>query len=311
MSVGVPRALLPCATREKKMTWARELLRAMRPKQWTKNVVIFAALVFDAKLTDPYYLIRTVIGFFIFCFISGAVYLINDLTDIDKDREHPSKRNRPLASGRLSVRVAQAAIVVIPAICLPLAYTLDPLFGAIASFYLLLQIAYSLALKNVVIVDVLIIAAGFVLRVGAGAALVDAERFSPWLYVCIILGALFLGFSKRRGELVLLQTNASEHRAVLEDYSLPFLDEMISVVTATTVLAYALYTFDPGNPHLPANNAMMLTIPYVLYGVFRYLYLVHQKGETAPPDEVLLKDRPLQATMVLWGLTVVLLLYLF
>jgi uncharacterized membrane protein len=129
--------------------------------------------------------------------------------------------------------------------------------------------------------------------------------------VCIILGALFLGFSKRRGELVLLQTNASEHRAVLEDYSLPFLDEMISVVTATTVLAYALYTFDPGNPHLPANNAMMLTIPYVLYGVFRYLYLVHQKGETAPPDEVLLKDRPLQATMVLWGLTVVLLLYLF
>ena len=288
----------------------RELLRAMRPKQWVKNGVIFAGLVFDAKLNDVTYLIDTVAGFVIFCLVSGTVYLINDLADIDKDRQHPKKRHRPLASGRLAVRVAQMAIPIILMICLPIGFFLDPLFGALVSAYLALQIAYSFSLKNVVIVDVLTIAAGFVLRVAGGAALVDAERFSPWLYVCVVLLALFLGFGKRRGELALLQENANSHRAILQEYSLPLLDEMISVVSATTVLAYALYTFDPGNPHLPKNNTMMLTIPFVLYGMFRYLYLIHQKGETAPPDEVLLKDRPLQVTVALWGVTAVTLLYL-
>jgi 4-hydroxybenzoate polyprenyltransferase len=287
----------------------KELLRGMRPKQWTKNVVIFAALVFDGKVTDPYYLICSVVGFVVFCLVSGAGYLINDLTDIEKDRQHPKKRNRPLASGRLSARAAQGAIVVILAVCLPVSFFLDPLFGAIVTAYLLLQIAYSFVLKNIVIVDVLTIAALFVLRVAGGAVLVDAERFSPWLYVCIVLLALFLSLSKRRGELVLLQGNADSHRATLEQYNLPLLDEMIGLVTSTTVLAYALYTFDPGNPHLPENNTMMLTIPFVLYCIFRYLYLVHQTGETAPPDEVLLKDRPLQAAIGLWGLTVLVLLY--
>ncbi len=282
----------------------------MRPKQWTKNVVVFAALVFDAKLTDLTYLVRTVIGFCIFCLVSGAVYLINDLVDIEKDRQHPKKRHRPLASGRLPVKAALAAIPVIVLVCLPLSFLLTPLFGLVVSLYLGLQIAYSFVLKNIVIVDVLTIAAGFVLRVGGGAALVEAERFSPWLYVCTVLLALFMGLGKRRGEIVLLQGNANNHRAILDEYSLPFLDEMISVVTATTVLAYALYTFDPGNPHLPENNTMMLTIPFVLYSVFRYLYLMHQKGETAPPDEVLLKDRPLQIAIGLWGLTVLVLLYL-
>jgi 4-hydroxybenzoate polyprenyltransferase len=291
------------------MTWTRELLHAMRPKQWPKNGFIFAALVFDGKVSDPHYLVRTAIGFVIFCFVSGAIYLINDVTDIENDRQHPSKRDRPLAAGRLSVKVAQAAVLIILAVCVPVSFAIDPLFGAIVLAYTVLQIAYSYLLKNIVIVDVLTIAAGFVLRVAAGAVLVDAERFSPWLYVCTVLLALFLGFSKRRGELVLLQENANSHRAILEEYSLPMLDEMMNVVMATTVLAYALYTFEPGNPHLPENNAMMLTIPYVLYGIFRYLYLVHQKGETAPPDEVLLKDRPLQLTIVFWGLTVLLLLY--
>jgi 4-hydroxybenzoate polyprenyltransferase len=148
-----------------------------------------------------------------------------------------------------------------------------------------------------------------VLRVGGGAVLADAERFSPWLYVCVVLLALFLGLSKRRGELVLLQENANSHRAILDEYSLPLLDEMISIVTATTVLAYALYTFDPGNPHLPQNDAMMLTIPFVLYAIFRYLYLIHKRGETAPPDEVLLKDRPMQIAISLWGVAVLVLLY--
>lgn len=291
------------------MNWPRELLRAMRPRQWTKNAVVFAALVFDAKMTEPTYLIRTVLGFAIFCLVSGTVYLINDLTDIEKDRQHPKKRTRPIAAGRLSVGVARAAIVVILLICLPASFLLDPLFGAIVCGYLLLQVAYSLWLKNVVILDVFVIAAGFVLRVAGGAALVDAERFSPWLYVCMVLLALFLALGKRRGELVLLQGDANSHRAILEEYSLPFLDEMLSVVTATTVLAYALYTFDPGNPHLPVNNAMMLTIPFVLYAIFRYLYLIHQRGETAPPDEVLLKDVPLLVTIFLWGGTVFVLLY--
>jgi 4-hydroxybenzoate polyprenyltransferase len=287
-----------------------ELLRTMRPKQWTKNVVVFAALVFDAKLTNINYLLRAMIGFVVFCFISGTVYLINDLADIEQDRQHPKKCHRPLASGRLAVRTAQVAIPVMVLICLPVAFVLHPLFCGIVVLYLVMQIGYSFVLKNVVIVDVLTIAAGFVLRVGGGAALVDAERFSPWLYVCMVLLALFMGLSKRRGELVLLQNNANHHRAILEEYSLPFLDEMISVVTATTVLAYALYTFDPGNPHLPKNNTMMLTIPFVLYSIFRYLYLIHQKGETAPPDEVLLKDHPLQIAFGLWGLTALALLYL-
>ena len=286
-----------------------ELVRAMRPKQWTKNVLVFAALVFDAKAGDPVFFVQCVFGFVVYCLISGVVYLVNDLTDLEKDRRHPRKRDRPLASGRLPVWMAQAAVAIILLISLPASYFLMPLFGVVVSTYLVLQVFYSFLLKNVVIVDVLTIAAGFVLRVAGGAALVEAERFSPWLYVCTVLLALFLGLSKRRGELVLLQENANRHRASLDAYSLPLLDEMISVVTATTVLAYAQYTFDPGNPHLPENNAMMLTIPFVLYCIFRYLFLIHQKGETAPPDEVLLKDRPLQLAMGLWGVTVLALLY--
>jgi 4-hydroxybenzoate polyprenyltransferase len=291
------------------MSLIRELVIAMRPEQWTKNVLVFAALVFDAKLREQSHSIRTVMGFVVFCLVSGAVYLINDLTDIEKDQRHPRKRHRPLAAGRLPASVAQVAVLFLLLVCIPLSFFLAPLFGAIVSTYLVLQIGYSFVLKNIVIVDVLTIAAGFVLRVAGGAALVQAERFSPWLYVCTVLLALFLGLSKRRGELILLREEANNHRASLEEYSLPLLDEMISVVTATTVLAYALYTFDPGNPHLPENNTMMLTIPFVLYCIFRYLYLTHQKGETAPPDQVLLKDRPLLFAIGLWGVTVLALLY--
>lgn len=286
------------------------LLRTMRPKQWTKNGFIFAALVFDKKLFIPVYLSRTVAGFLLFCLISGTVYLINDLVDVEKDRQHPKKRLRPIPSGQLPAGVARAAALLLPLVVLPLGFLLDPIFGAIISGYLILQLSYSFYLKHQVILDVLTIAAGFVLRVAAGVPLVEAERFSPWLYVCTTLLALFLGFSKRRGELILLRENANHHRAILQEYSLPLLDEMMSVVTATTVLSYALYTFDPHNPNLPENHTMMLTIPFVLYGIFRYLYLVHQRGETAPPDELLLKDRPLQLTVLLWGLTAAVILYL-
>jgi 4-hydroxybenzoate polyprenyltransferase len=248
-----------------------------------------------------------VAGFLMLCLISGAVYLINDLADIEKDRQHPTKRNRPLPSGQLSRSAAIIAAILIPAIVLPLSFLLDVTFGFILTGYLTLQIAYSFRLKDVVIIDVMVIAAGFVLRVAAGVPLVQAERFSPWLYVFTTLLALFLGLGKRRQEIVLLKREASSTRPILDYYSLPFLDEMMAVVTAGTVMTYALYTFSA--PNLPENHTMMLTIPFVIYGIFRYLYVVHIQGNGGAPDEVLLTDRPLQIAVVLFMLSVVVILY--
>jgi 4-hydroxybenzoate polyprenyltransferase len=280
----------------------------MRPAQWTKNGFIFVPLVFDEKLFQIEPLTRTLIGFVMLCLISGAVYLINDLVDIEKDRQHPTKRNRPLASGQLSKSVATAAAILIPAVVLPLSFLLDPAFGLILTGYLVLQIAYSFWLKNMVIIDVLVIAAGFVLRVAAGVPLVHAERFSPWLYLFTTLLALFLALGKRRQEIALLKSQASNTRAVLDHYSLPFVDEMMAVVTAGTLMTYALYTFSA--PNLPENHTMMLTIPFVIYGIFRYLYVIHIQGNGGAPDEVLLTDRPLQVSVVVFGLAVVVILYL-
>ncbi|MDY7040521.1 MAG: decaprenyl-phosphate phosphoribosyltransferase, partial [Chloroflexota bacterium] len=285
------------------------LILTMRPKQWTKNVVVFAALVFDKKLFVPLLFAKTTIAFILLCLISSTVYIINDLVDIEKDRQHPRKRQRPLPSGQLKPGVAIAAAIIIPAICLPLAFLLDIGFGLIVITYLMMMIAYSFLLKNVVIVDVLTIAAGFVLRVAAGVPMVNVVRFSPWLYVCITLGALFIGFGKRRHELSLLQANANNHRTVLTDYNQTFLDEMIGVVTASTVMAYSLYTFSAEG--LPSNHAMMLTIPFVLYGIFRYLYLIHVQERGGTPEEIILRDKPLLADVLLWGLTVIVILYRF
>ena len=289
------------------MQTALALLKTMRPKQWTKNVFVFAALLFDEKLFTPPYLWQTVTGFLLFCLISGVVYTLNDLVDLEKDRQHPRKRNRPLASGRLSPRVALGAVLLIAPAALALAWRLSHGFATILGGYLLLQIAYSFYLKNVVLLDVLAIAAGFVLRVAAGVPLVNATRFSPWLYICTTLLALFLALGKRRGELVLLQENAANHRESLQEYTLPLLDQLMSMVTSSTILAYALYTFSASN--LPDGYRMMLTIPFVIYGLFRYLYLVHSQGTTLAPDEVLLTDRPLQADIVLWGLAVLVIFY--
>lgn len=280
----------------------------MRPKQWTKNVIVFAALIFDVKLFQPELFIKTVIGFILLCLVSGTVYLINDLVDIEKDRLHPTKRSRPLASGRVPFRVALMSALLLPVLCLPLSFQLNFSFGLIVASYLLLQIAYSFFLKNIVIIDVLTIAAGFVLRVAGGVVLVDAERFSPWLYVATVLLALFLGLGKRREELVLLKEQATSTRSILNEYNLPFLDEMMAVVTAGTVMTYAFYTFSA--PNLPDNHLMMLTIPFVIYGIFRYLYVIHVQGNGGAPDEVLLRDRPLQISIGLFGLTVVAILYL-
>jgi 4-hydroxybenzoate polyprenyltransferase len=284
------------------------LIKTLRPKQWTKNGFIFVPLIFDVKLFRISPLLQTLAGFVILCLLSGMIYLINDLVDIEKDRQHPTKRNRPLPSGQLSKPVAIAAALLILAITLPLSFWLDPAFGLIAAGYVVLQVAYSFWLKNQVIIDVMVLAAGFVLRVAAGVPLVDAERFSPWLYVFTTLGALFLSLGKRRQEIVLLKSQASNARAILSDYSLPFLDEMMAVVTAGTLMTYALYTFSA--PNLPTNHTMMLTIPFVIYGIFRYLYIIHIQGDGGAPDEVLLTDRPLQATVILFGLAVVIILYL-
>jgi len=285
----------------------KALLEAMRPKQWAKNMFLFAGLIFGEKLFHPSLLVRNVLAFVLFCLISSSVYLINDLTDIEKDRQHPTKRLRPLPSGRLQPRVAAIAAGLFPLISIPLAFLLDLQFGLVALAYLATMITYSLLLKNLVIVDVLVVAAGYLLRV-AGGVIVTGVPFSPWLYLCTTLLALFISFSKRRHELLILEGAANEHRATLNEYTPHLLDEMIAVVTSTTVVAYSLYTFSA--PNLPPNHTMMLTIPFVLYGIFRYLYLIHVRNEGGTPEELVFKDKPLLLDIALWGLTVLLVLYL-
>ncbi len=286
---------------------ARALFKTMRPRQWTKNGFVYAALVFDGKLFEPTLFLRTTVAFVCFCLISSATYLINDLVDIEKDRQHPTKRHRPLAAGTLPPWVAIATAILFVILCLPVAFWISPSFGAILTGYLLLTLAYTFYLKRVVIVDLLVLAGGFVLRVAGGVAVIDVERFSPWLYVCMVLLALFIVMGKRRHELILLEGKASSHRTSLENYNLRFIDEMIALVTSAIVMAYSLYTFSA--PNLPLNHTMMLTIPFVLYGLFRYLYLIHVKGEGGAPEELLLRDRPLLIDVALWVVAVVIVMY--
>jgi 4-hydroxybenzoate polyprenyltransferase len=287
----------------------KQLLITMRPKQWTKNLFIFAALLFDLKLCDLSYVSKTILAFILFCALSGSVYLINDLADIERDRQHPVKRNRPLPSGKLKRSWAVTAAVVLPLVTLSLSFLLKPVFCLVGLIYFVVQLAYSFLLKDIVILDVLIIASGFVLRVAAGSVVAEAERFSPWLYVCITLLALFVGLGKRRNELVLLDATALRHRKVLREYSPQLLDEMMGLVTSSTVIAYSLYTFSAEN--LPANKSMMLTIPFVLYSIFRYLYLIHQKNLGGSPEEILIKDIPFIISNLCWVVIVVLILYSF
>ena len=286
----------------------RALLKTMRPRQWTKNAFIFAALVFDKQLFIVNSLLRTIGGFVLFCFISSAVYIFNDLADIEADREHPEKRHRPIPSGQLPVGVAWAAGIVLVLLSVGLGYLLSPAFAAVILTYLLLNIAYSKWLKHVLILDVLIIAAGFVLRVVGGVALIQVERFSPWLYVVMTLLSLYLGFGKRRAELALLSDDAGSHRKVLHGYTIPLLDQYIMIVSGTTIVAYSFYTFSA--PNVPANHSMMLTIPFVVYAIFRYLYLVQVKAAGGEPEEVLLTDRPFQIGMFLWAAVVIIVFYL-
>ena len=298
----------------------RIVLKAMRPRQWSKNVIVFMALVFSIddkwQLAEPSTWLDllgwSAVTFVLLCLISSADYLINDVIDRESDRQHPTKRNRPIAAGLLSVRAALIWAVILASVAIGGAFALTaPLtwhVGAVISGYLVLMLAYTFVLKHIVLMDMLVISAGFVLRALAGGLAIDVP-ISPWLYVVTALGALFLITNKRQAELTLLESGAANHRPILEEYSLPLLGQIGALVTASTLIAYGLYTFTAEN--LPDNNSMMLTIPFVLYGLLRYLYLVDKHEEGGSPEEVLLKDRPLQLDILLWLATAATVLVVF
>ena len=286
------------------------ILKAMRPRQWTKNAFIFAALVFDRKLLNLHAFLQTLAAFVLFCLLSSSVYLINDILDRESDRAHPIKKNRPIASGNLPVGLALATGIFLLLVSLTGAFLLSHGFFFISLVYFTLNLIYSIWLKLIPIIDVLVIASCFVLRVAAGVSVIEVQRFSPWLYVVTTLLALYLGFGKRRAELaVLVNDSPQSHRKVLSGYSIQFIDQLITVVSATTIISYSLYTFSA--PNLPENHSMMLTIPFVLYGIFRYLFLINKHNAGGEPEEILLKDRPIQLTVLLWGVAVMVIFYLF
>lgn len=284
------------------------LLISLRPEQWTKNVVVFAALGFGMQLFDPRALARTVLAFIVFCGLSGVVYLMNDVADREGDRRHPLKARRPIASGDLSPGAALTAAAIIAAGALGLAFWLGVRFAIVSAVYLALLAAYSTQLKHVVILDVMTLAIGFVLRAVAGAVVINVA-ISHWLLVCTILLALFLALSKRRHELVLLADGAAEHRRILGEYSPYLLDQMIGVVTASTLIAYIFYTISPETQQKFQTQWLGLTIPFPLYGIFRYLYLVHRREGGGSPTAMLMNDRPLLVCVALWAIAVVVIIY--
>lgn len=287
------------------------LFRSMRPRQWTKNLVIFAPLLFAQHLLHQEPLLQAVCAFCVFCVLSGCVYIMNDLIDLEQDKRHPIKSRRPLASGALRPWTARVAIAVllVAGTAVSLVF-LNKAFLIVAGVYLLLQIAYSTVLKHVVIIDVFCIAAGFILRVTAGAEAISVT-FSTWLLFCTTLLALFLALSKRRHELLLLEENARHHRRILFEYTPELLDQMISIVTTATVIAYILYTISDETVAKFGTENLKYSVPFVLYGIFRYLYLIHRKNEGGSPEKVLLNDRPILFTVVLYAVCVGLILYCF
>jgi 4-hydroxybenzoate polyprenyltransferase len=287
---------------------ALDLLRSLRPAQWSKNLVIFAGLIFGKKLVDPAAILDALGAFVVFCALSGVVYLVNDLADLESDRQHPLKARRPIASGALPVRIAAGAAVALGAAALAAAYLVGQGFAVIAVAYLVLQLLYSGPLKHIIIIDVLTIAVGFVLRAAAGAVAVHVQ-ISHWLFVCTILLALFLALAKRRHEIVLLAGGATNHRPILGEYSAYLLDQMIGVVSASTLIAYVFYTISPETQAKFGTPWLGLTIPFPLYGIFRYLYLVHQREGGGSPADLLLTDRPLLTCVALWALAVALIIY--
>jgi 4-hydroxybenzoate polyprenyltransferase len=287
---------------------ALSLLLSTRPAQWTKNLLVFAGVLFGRRLLDAHAVAEAIAAFVIFCALSGSVYLLNDIADRDADRQHPLKRLRPIASGAVSLPLAMGTAAILGAVSLASAFRLSAAFGTVAAVYLVLQTAYSHVLKNIVIVDVLTIAIGFVLRAVAGAVAVNVE-ISRWLFVCTILLALFIALAKRRHEIVLLAGDAVSHRPILGEYSAYLLDQMIAVVTASTLISYVFYTISPETAEKFGTEWLGLTIPFPLYGIFRYLYLVHQREGGGSPADLLLTDRPLLACVALWAAAVAVIIY--
>ncbi|MBD3367406.1 MAG: decaprenyl-phosphate phosphoribosyltransferase [Candidatus Eisenbacteria bacterium] len=289
------------------------LLKTMRPGQWTKNLVLFAGLIFAGALDEPVLLGLATAGFLVFCLLSGATYILNDITDIASDREHPVKRTRPLASGRLPLAVAATAAVVASAGGLAVAYRIHPAFGHVAVGYLGLNVLYSLALRHMVVLDVMAIAIGFVLRAVGSVEVLAGQRpgieLSPWLLVCTFFLALFLGLAKRRHEVLILGEGAARHRSVLADYPQPLIDELVGVVTASTVVSYAIYTIWPGTVAKVGSARLVYTVPFVVYGVLRYLYLMYARDKGGQPARSLVGDAPLAINIALWIAAVILVIY--
>ncbi len=284
-------------------------LETLRPKQWIKNLVIFAGLVFDRQLLDLEPLLRVLAAVVLFCLVSGLTYTINDILDVEADRLHPQKKNRPIASGRLSLRSARIFAVILVLLSFPAAFALSVKFGMICLVYTALMLSYSKWLKKFILIDVMVIALGFVLRVAAGVIVIKVNYFSPWLFVLTTLLALYLGFGKRLSEIKLLEDQAGEHRKVLYGYTVPLLNNLLVVILSGILITYCLYTFS-SHPD-GTNTLMMFTIPFVLYGIFRYMVILQNSSLASSPEEVLLNDRPLQITVLLWALSVVVILYFF
>ncbi|HIJ56435.1 MAG TPA: decaprenyl-phosphate phosphoribosyltransferase [Deltaproteobacteria bacterium] len=290
------------------ITKLKHVIVSMRPVQWVKNLFIFAGLIFSGNLFHPEALIRVGNGFILFSLVASSIYVFNDIIDLEYDRAHPEKKNRPLAAGLMSVPAAYACSILLAAAGLICALALDQVFFAILLSYLIINVAYTIKIKKIVILDIMCIASGFVLRVLAGTELAEVMA-SDWLILCTIMLSLFLGFSKRRHELVVTGTDALSHRKVLGDYSISFLDQMIAVATACTVMSYALYTVSPQTVSRFGTRNLVFSIPFVIYGIYRYLYLIHQKNMGGNPTRELVSDLPMLINALLWALLVVLIIY--
>ncbi len=286
----------------------KALLKTMRPKQWAKNVFLLAAIVFDRKLTNTDAMLHTLIGVIVFSLVASVVYIINDIADVEADRQHPIKRERPIAAGKLPISIAWVSAILLALIAFPIAIWLSPNFALITLLYLALNLIYSKWLKHEVLFDIILLASLYVIRVAAGVALINVVRFSPWIYIFTTFLALLMGTGKRRAELSEIADGPNAQRRVLDGYTLGFLDQLITLASGMTIITYSMYTFSA--PNVPENHAMMLTIPFIIYSIFRYQYLLQVKGIGSAPEELVLSDRPLQLAIALWGLAVLVVFYL-
>ena len=290
-----------------KKLFASPYLHQMRPRQYAKNAFIFAPLFFDRQLFNTRSLLLTLAGFFTLCILCSGVYVLNDLVDVESDRNHPQKKYRPIASGKISIRNAKIFCVILFAAAFTLSCILSKKFFLLCVLMALINIAYSFKLKHIPLIDIITIGILFLIRVYSGAVLIRVKIFSPWLYIVTFMLALYLGFGKRRAELASLQGSENNTRPVLDGYTVPFLDQLISIISAVIIISYALYSFS--GPAVPSNNRMLLTVPFVIYGIFRYLYLIQVKHQGGAPEEVLFSDRWLQGTIILYAISVVFALY--